>query len=299
MPETKKYLKNIQKAGKKKKKFNVDIRRPYLIDKNIKGHILINLKEIEKNPYQPRKQILQESLQELANSISEKDVIQPIIVKRYKNIFQLVAGERRFEACKLLGKKEIRAIVKEDITDQDMLEIALIENIQRENLTTYEIAETYGRLKKDFNLTVNEIAKKVGKSRKIVNLFLQIYSAPKHLYDVAKQKNLNYRVVIELIKIDKFLPRDKFLRILEKVGINKLNVRQLEEMVVKLKKNKNPKSYKSISLIDKPFFYHTKRTVKFSLKLKTDDINDESKLKIKNEVTQLLNKVGFKKIIID
>ena len=124
----------------------------------------IDLSELRANPYQPRKNFDEEALNELASSIKEHGVFQPIIVKKSIKGYEIIAGERRFRASKLAGMQTIPAIVK-DFSDEEMMQIALLENLQRENLTSIEEAKAYKSIIESMNITQDELAKKVGKSR--------------------------------------------------------------------------------------------------------------------------------------
>ena len=124
----------------------------------------IPLTEIRSNPYQPRKNFDEKALLEFADSIKEHGVIQPIIVKKSIKGYELIAGERRTRASKIAGKETIPAIIR-DLTDQEMMEIALIENIQRENLNPIEEAEAFSKIIETSKITQEEAAKKFGKSR--------------------------------------------------------------------------------------------------------------------------------------
>ncbi len=131
----------------------------------------IPLTEIRSNPYQPRKEFDEKSLNEFAESIKEHGVIQPIIVKKSIKGYELIAGERRTRASKIAGKTTIPAIIRE-ITDQEMMEIALIENIQREDLNPIEEAEAFSKIIETSGMTQEEAAKKFGKSRSYITNIL-------------------------------------------------------------------------------------------------------------------------------
>ena len=131
----------------------------------------IDLSELRANPYQPRKNFDEEALNELASSIKEHGVFQPIIVKKSIKGYEIIAGERRFRASKLAGMQTIPAIVK-DFSDEEMMQIALLENLQRENLTSIEEAKAYKSIIESMNITQDELAKKVGKSRSHVTNIL-------------------------------------------------------------------------------------------------------------------------------
>ncbi len=138
----------------------------------------LNISEIVANPFQPRTQFKPEALQELADSIKEHGVIQPVVVTLTPQGYELVVGERRFRASQLAGLTKIPAIVKQTLHDQTKLEVALIENIQRQELNAIEEARGYERLIKSFNLTQDQVAKKVGKSRSAVANTLRLLNLP-------------------------------------------------------------------------------------------------------------------------
>ncbi len=137
----------------------------------------VKVSELRSNPYQPRQTFDQEKLVELANSIKEYGVIEPIIVTKSIKGYEIVAGERRKKACELIGKETIPAIIK-DFSDNEMMEIALLENIQRENLTAIEEAEAYSNLIKTLNITQEALAEKLGKSRVYVTNILGLLRLP-------------------------------------------------------------------------------------------------------------------------
>lgn len=137
----------------------------------------IPLTEIRSNPYQPRKEFDEKSLSEFAESIKEHGVIQPIIVKKSIKGYEIIAGERRTRASKMAGKETIPAIVR-DLSDEDMMEIALIENIQRENLNPIEEAEAFSKIIETSNITQEEAARKFGKSRSYITNILGLLSLP-------------------------------------------------------------------------------------------------------------------------
>lgn len=137
----------------------------------------IPLTEIRSNPYQPRKEFDEQSLSEFAESIKEHGVIQPIIVKKSIKGYELIAGERRTRASKMAGKETIPAIIR-DMSDQEMMEIALIENIQREDLNPIEEAEAFNKIIEANNMTQEEAARKFGKSRSYITNILGLLSLP-------------------------------------------------------------------------------------------------------------------------
>lgn len=146
--------------------------------KNSGNSSSIPIKKIRINPWQPRREFDQNALDELAESIRTHGLIQPISVRRVDEHFELISGERRLRASKLVGLKDIPAYIKENVNDEQMLQFAIIENLQREDLNQIEIAISYKRLIDEFNLTQEEVAQKVGKNRSTVTNNLRLLNLP-------------------------------------------------------------------------------------------------------------------------
>jgi len=192
-----------------------------------KGDVVeINLAEIRSNPYQPRKVFDQEALQELAKSIKEYGIVQPIIVKKSIKGYELVAGERRTKAARLAGLTTIPAIIK-DFNDQDMMEIALIENIQRENLNPIEEAESYANIIKLRGFTQEEFAEKFGKSRSYVTNLLGLLKLPDKVKELVSAKKITMGHARVLSKIDS---EDKVCELADQIIIEGLSVRDIEKI---------------------------------------------------------------------
>ena len=202
----------------------------------------INLSELRANPYQPRKNFDEEALNELASSIKEHGVFQPIIVKKSIKGYEIIAGERRFRASKLAGLETMPAIVK-DFSDEEMMQIALLENLQRENLTSIEEAKAYKSIIESMNITQDELAKKVGKSRSHVTNILGLLKLPASVQDMVLYNKLSMGHARVLSKLDD----PKIIEDLaQKVITEDLSVRKLESIVydneekeVKTKKSSN------------------------------------------------------------
>jgi ParB family transcriptional regulator, chromosome partitioning protein len=199
----------------------------------------IRLDQIETNPYQPRTYFDKDALEELADSIRVQGIIQPITVRQLDSgTFQLISGERRYQASKLAGLEVIPAYIRK-ANDQQMLEMALIENIQRENLNAIEIALSYQRLLSECSLKQEELGERVGKKRTTVTNYLRLLKLPPDI-QVALRDNLismgHARALINIENIDQQL--EVFRRIVEQ----ELSVRKVEEIVRNLsnreKKNK-------------------------------------------------------------
>ena len=186
----------------------------------------INLEDIRSNPYQPRTFFEPESLQELAESIKQHGVLEPIIVKKSIHGYELVAGERRTKASKIAGKKTIPAIIK-DFTEQEMMDIAILENIQREDLSAIELAEGFQKYIESTGLTQEEIAVRFGKSRSYITNLLGLLNLPKTVRDQINTKEISPSHARVLSKLnDVNLINDLAVRIVK----DDLSVRELEKM---------------------------------------------------------------------
>src|SRR5215218_6971486 len=162
------------------------------------GLAMVPIEQISPNPYQPRKTFNEASIEELARSVREHGIVQPLVVTRTgDNKYRLIAGERRFRAAQKAELKSVPVVIKETMTDSDTLQIALIENIQREDLNPIEEAHAYHQLHEEFNLTQEEISKRVGKERSTVANFLRLLRLPdpvkKQLAERVVRRNLNVR----------------------------------------------------------------------------------------------------------
>ncbi|MFO1477184.1 MAG: ParB/RepB/Spo0J family partition protein [Verrucomicrobiota bacterium] len=188
------------------------------------------LDRIRPCPLQPRKDFAPEALQELADSIREQGIVQPLIVRQRGDHVELIAGERRWRAARLAGLKEAPVIVRE-ADDRDVLELALIENLQRENLNPIEEAQGYAQLTEQFKLTQEEVAARVGKSRTVVANSLRLLKLPSAL-----QKNLrDGKLSVGHAKVLLGLPGDKLqIAAAERILKDGLNVRQTEILTAKL-----------------------------------------------------------------
>lgn len=188
----------------------------------------ISLNEIEVNPFQPRTHFDQEALKELSESIKVQGIIQPITVRKLsKNKYQLISGERRFQASKLAGLEAIPAYVRL-ADDQQMLEMALIENIQRENLNAIEIALSYQRLLSECELKQEQLGDRVGKNRATVNNYLRLLKLPPDIQAAIRDKKITMGHARALITIDNI---DQQLYIFKKILEQDLSVRKVEELV--------------------------------------------------------------------
>ncbi len=205
-------------------------------DKVVGTIVEIDISDIEVNPYQPRTYFNEEALRELASSIKELGVIQPITVrKRKEGGFQLVSGERRFRASKLVGLRTIPAYIRL-ANDQEMLEMALVENIQRQDLDPIEVALSYQRLIEEIKLTQEQLSTRVGKNRTTVTNYLRLLKLDPIIQTGMRDGFLSMGHGRALIAIE---DQNDQLDIYEKVIKNKLSVRQTEQLVKSLKEGVN------------------------------------------------------------
>ncbi len=221
-------------------------------DKNadqVVGNIIeLDVKAIEVNPFQPRTSFNEESLRELSTSIRELGIIQPITVRKVGlNKFQLISGERRFRASKLVGLKSIPAYVRL-ANDQESLEMALVENIQRQDLDPIEVALSYQRLIDEINLTQEQMSERVGKKRSTISNFLRLLKLDPIIQTGMKDGFISMGHGRALINIEN-LPIQ--LDIYEHILSEKLSVRATEEFVKKYKINKDFSSKKPIPSVPK------------------------------------------------
>lgn len=192
------------------------------------GIFEIPLDRIQVNPFQPRSHFDKDALQELAESIKVQGIIQPITVRKLDtNEYQLISGERRFQASKIAGLTQIPAYVR-TANDQQMLEMALIENIQRENLNALEIAQSYQRLLAECDLKQEELGDRVGKNRTTVNNYLRLLKLPPTIQAAIRDQKLSMGHARALINVEDV---DKQLAIFKKAVEEELSVRKVEAMV--------------------------------------------------------------------
>ena len=199
----------------------------------------VAIRDIEANPWQPRSKFDEEALVELAESIKSIGIIQPITVRILENgKFQLITGERRFRAAKMIGLNKIPAFVRL-ANDQNMLEMALVENIQREDLNSIEVAITYQRLIEECNLTQEQLSQKTGQDRSTVTNFLRLLKLPEPIHAALRDKKISMGHARALLSVSDPQIQAKILNDILK---NELSVRRIEEYARNYSgKKKNPK----------------------------------------------------------
>ena len=241
----------------------------------------ISLSELRANPYQPRKNFDEESLEELAASIKEHGVFQPIIVKKSIKGYDIIAGERRYRASKMAGLTTIPAIIK-DFSDEEMMQIALLENLQRENLTAIEEAKAYKKIIETMNITQDELAKKVGKSRSHITNILGLLKLPTSVQDMVLYNQLSMGHARVLSKLD---DSEKQEDLAIKVINEDLSVRTLESMIydnntTKVEKEKKEKNneYKHVEEYLKEKLGTTVKVSNDKLTIKFSSVHDLNRI---------------------
>lgn len=212
------------------------------------GVQVMKINEVEPNRDQPRKNFDEDALLELSDSIKQFGVLQPLLVRKRKDYYEIIAGERRWRAAKLAGVKEVPVIEKE-YTDQEILEIGLIENIQRENLNPIEEAIAYKRLLEEFNLKQDEVAERVSKSRTAVTNSMRLLKLSDKVQQMIIDDMISTGHARALLAIDD--PELQYT-LANKIFDEKLSVRETEKLV---KEIKNPKKPKEKKLVANSFIY--------------------------------------------
>jgi ParB family chromosome partitioning protein len=206
------------------------------LEQNEKNITFVRLENIKPNPYQPREDFDSQSLEELTQSIKEKGVIQPVLVRRRGDFYELIAGERRFRAANLLNIKEIPAIIK-DVGDGESLELSLIENIQRQALNPIEEARAFQYLIDKFEVTQEQISEVIGKSRVSVSNTLRLLKLPKEVQDEIRRGKISFSHGRALLEIEDV---NLLRRFANEIISGDLSVRELESLI----KTRRPKRMK-------------------------------------------------------
>ncbi|MEX1014291.1 MAG: ParB/RepB/Spo0J family partition protein [Candidatus Paceibacterota bacterium] len=264
-------------------------------EEKIKGEAIfqIEIDKVKPNPYQPRKEYNQENLQDLANSIREVGIIQPLVASKVEEEtengtrveYQLVSGERRLRASKLLGLKTVPVIVRRMGLDKEKLSIALIENIQRADLNPIETARAYSRLQDEFGLTQREVATKVGKNRATVANTLRLLGLPSDIQDAVSEGKLNESQARSLLSIKDPQEQNKVFHMLLE---NKISTKKL-------------RSYKSKNKVNKKENNSQKRENNFWEKQLEEKLSAPVKIQKKGEkgkmIIQFFSKDDWKKLL--
>ena len=257
-----------------------------IVEENANNVTEIDIKDIRSNPYQPRKTFDEESLQELAKSIKEYGLLQPIIVKKSIKGYELVAGERRTKAAKIAGLEKIPAIIKE-FTDQEMMELALLENIQREDLNPIDEAISINNIIKLRGYTQEEFAEKMGKSRAYVTNILGLLRLPEDVKKLVENKSISASHARVLSKLD---DDEKISSLAKKIITEDISVRDLEkiasnEELPKKNKIKNENNYR---------LYENLANEKLNTKVRITKNKMEIYFKGTKELEELFEKLDIK-----
>ena len=196
-------------------------------EEQIKSEIMVPILKVEPNPDQPRRQFDEDSLQELADSIKQYGILQPLIVKKHEKFYEIIAGERRWRAAKLAGLKEVPVLIR-DYAENEIVEIALIENIQREDLNPIEEALAYKRLMEEFSLKQDQVAAKVSKSRVAITNSLRLLKLDERVQQMLIDEMLSTGHARALLAIeDKEMQYSAAIKVFDE----KLSVRETEKLV--------------------------------------------------------------------
>lgn len=264
MPESGKKTKVVEKVIEK------------IIEKP--AEIKLNVNQIEPNREQPRKRFDEQALEELADSIRQFGILQPLIVQEKDNYYEIIAGERRWRAAKLAGLKEIPVVIRK-MSEQEIVEISLIENIQRENLNPIEEAAAYKRLLGEFHLTQEEIAERVAKSRTAVTNSMRLLKLDAKVQQMVIDEMLSTGHARALLAIEDL---DLQFQIANKVYNEKLSVREVEKLVKNIGKEKPVKKEKDFQ--QDAVFQDLEEKMKVSLGTKVSiNRKDEKKGRIEIE----------------
>lgn len=256
----------------------------------------IKLRDIEPNSEQPRKNFDKEKLEALAKSIAEHGLIQPIVVKKQQNgMYEIIAGERRWRASKLAGLTEVPCIEVE-YSEKDAMEVALIENLQREDLNAIEEAEGYQRLMQAFGLKQEEVAERIGKSRSAIANSLRLNNLSKEIKKLVIEEKLSQGHARALISIN---DEEKQLLLAERIIKEELNVRQTEKIVSSIVNEKKGRTPKEKDANIEAFFRDIEERLSKGLRAKVKIKNGQNKGKIEityhgnEELENILEKINL------
>lgn len=247
------------------------------------------LSELRSNPYQPRKNFDEKALQELSNSIKEHGVFQPIIAKKSIKGYEIIAGERRVKASILAGKETIPAILR-DFSDQDMMEIALLENLQRENLNALEEAMAYKKLLEELQLTQESLAQRLGKSRSHITNMLGLLTLPETVKDMIMEGKISMSHARVLSKIQN---NEQVKELADKIVVDGLSVREVENLShsntlekknTQIRHDTNRNEYKVIE---------EELSEKFGTKVKVKNNKVEIQFVNSNDLNRILEIIGL------
>lgn len=194
------------------------------------GETILKINEVEPNKNQPRRNFNEDSLLELSDSIKQHGIVQPLVVSKQKDYYEIIAGERRWRAAKMAGLKEVPVVIK-DYSPQEIMEVALIENIQREDLNPVEEAKAYQGLIKEYNLKQDEVAEKVSKSRTAITNSLRLLKLDDRVLDMLVDENISSGHARALLGL---ADKEQQYQTATKIFDEKLSVRETEKLIKKI-----------------------------------------------------------------
>lgn len=266
------------------KKTLIDLLNENVNEEDYKEEIIeLPLKKIKPNPYQPRYVFEADELKDLSASIKEHGVIQPIIVKEVNNSYVIIAGERRFRASKMAGLKTIPAIVRQ-YEKSKMIELALIENLQRADLSAVEEAKAYNQIMRELDLTQKEVAERVGKTRSYITNMLGLLNLPDQVLNLVDSKKLSMGHARALSKL---LDKNRIIELANIIVSKALSVRDTEKLVTDEEKKTPIKKAKNSEYIG------FEKSLNKKYKFKASVNNNKVSLKFKNreEMVEFINKL--------
>lgn len=255
---------------------------------------LVDINDVEPNYSQPRKKFDEEELQELSKSILEHGIIQPLIVKEKLGKYEIVAGERRYRAARLAGIHRLPIIIK-DFTDQQTLEVALVENVQREDLNPMELASAYTLLMEQFDLKQEEVADKVGKSRSAVANIIRLMKLTPYVQEKLRDNAISYGHARALLAVKEIKLQKEIVDFIIK---KQLSVREVEQYIQKLGNKKSEK--KATSEVSNPFYREIQENLQKVLgtKVSISKGNKKGKIEIEyysdEELTRIIQMINNK-----
>ena len=247
-------------------------------EEQIKSEIMVPILKVEPNPNQPRRQFDDDSLQELADSVKQYGILQPLIVKKHDKFYEIIAGERRWRAAKLAGLKEVPVLIR-DYAENEIVEIALIENIQREDLNPIEEALAYKRLMEEFSLKQDQVAAKVSKSRAAITNSLRLLKLDQRVQNLLSEEMITTGHARALLAIE---DPDQQYETAMKVFDEKLSVREIEKLVKQMSKKKK-ETPKEDNKVQEFLFANIEESLKQALGSKVNIKNRNNKGKIEIE----------------
>ena len=203
---------------------------------NKSGEVILKINDVEPNKNQPRRTFNEDSLIELSESIKQHGIVQPLVVAKQKDYYEIIAGERRWRAAKIAGLKEVPVIIK-DYSPQEIMEVALIENIQREDLNPIEEAKAYKNLIDEYNLKQDQVAEKVSKSRTAVTNALRLLKLDERVQEMLINENISSGHARALLGLD---DAEKQYNIATQIFDEKLSVRETEKLVKQINRPEQP-----------------------------------------------------------